>query len=81
MTVCVTGIYSHGNDSCTCVRGILLLAFRFLHNSGAVRALPQHAHLSILSMLMSLFLLASGVLHTLTYSQMMSIKIVKCFEN
>lgn len=52
-----------------------------LHNLGAVRVLPQCAHLSILSKLMNLSLLAAGILHTLTYSQMISIKSVKCFEN
>lgn len=52
-----------------------------LHNLGAVRALPQCAHLSILSKLMNLSLFAAGILHTLTYSQMISIKSVKCFEN
>lgn len=67
-TVCVTAICSHGDDSRTRARGIRLIALHFLHNSGAVSALPQRAHLSILSKLMSLFLLASGVLHTLTDS-------------
>lgn len=68
MTACVTAICSHGNDSCTHARGIQVLAVRFLHNSGAVTALPWCAHLSILSELMILFLLASGLLHTLTHS-------------
>lgn len=42
---------------------------------------PNTAHLSILSKLMSLSLPAPGILRTLTYSEMMFIKIVKCFEN
>lgn len=67
-TVCVTAICSHGNDSCSCAHGIRLLALHFLHNLGAVRALPQCTHLSVLSKLMSFFLPASGTLHTLTYS-------------
>lgn len=45
-----------------------------------LRALPQPAHLSVLSELMSLFLLASGVWHTLACSEVMSIKIVKRLE-